>query len=75
MGIIANKFNSNPIHIDSQFIDEIENKVLKIKILINKILVKFKLIRKKNLFLYLKYESKSLILAYFSNIIFKCLCI
>ena len=49
IGIIENKFNSNPIHIENQFVEEIENKVLKIKIKKNNIFVKFKLIRKKNI--------------------------
>lgn len=57
--MIENKFSSNPIHIDNQFIDEIEIIVLKIRNIKNIILVKFKLIRKKNFILYLEYESKS----------------
>jgi len=61
MGIIENKFNSNPIHIDNQLDAEIDIKVLNINIIKNVIFVKFKLIRKKNIILYLKYESKSLI--------------
>ena len=65
-GIIANKFNSNPIHIEIQFDDEIDIKVLNINNIKNIIFVKFKFIRKKNIILYLKYESKSLSLAYFS---------
>lgn len=59
--MIANKFNSNPIHIDNQFIDEIVIKVLNISKFKNKIFVRFKFIRKKNFILYLKYESKSFI--------------
>lgn len=49
IGIIENKFNSNPIHIDNQLEVEIEIKDLKIIKLININFVKFKLIRKKNL--------------------------
>ena len=48
IGIIENKFNSNPIHIDNQLIEEIDKNVLNIKIIKNNIFVKFKLIRKKN---------------------------
>jgi len=61
IGIIENKFNSSPIHIDNQFDDEIDIKVLNINNIKNVILVKFKFIRKKNIILYLKYESKSLL--------------
>lgn len=49
MGIIANKFNSNPIHIVIQLEEEIVNKVLKINIIKKVIFVKFKFIRKKNI--------------------------
>ena len=43
MGMILNKFSSKPIHMDNQFMEEIDIKVLKINIFINKIFVKFKL--------------------------------
>ena len=61
MGIIENKFNSNPIHIDNQFDAEIDIRVLNISNVKNIIFVKFKFIRKKNFILYLKYESKSFV--------------
>ena len=64
-GIIANKFNSNPIHIEIQFDDEIDIKVLNINNIKNIIFVKFKFIRKKNFILYLKYESKSFFSLFF----------
>ena len=65
IGIIENRFNSKPIHIVSQLDEEIVIIVLKINIIINDILVKFKFIRKKNFILYLKYESKSFFSLFF----------
>lgn len=66
MGIIENKFNSRPIHIDIQFIDEIDIIVLKVKNIKNIIFVKFKLIRKKNFISIFGIWVQKLKLAYFS---------
>jgi hypothetical protein len=65
MGIIENKFNSKPIHMVNQFEDDKVKIVLNINIDRNIILVKFKFIRKKNIILYLKYESKSFFSLFF----------
>lgn len=80
MGIIENKFNSNPIHIENQFDEEIVIKVLKIINIKKVIFVKFKFIRKKNIISIVEVWIQKLNLAYFSfyisyNIIFSCLCI
>lgn len=68
IGIIAKRLISIPIHILNQFEDDIV--IIELKIIINKnvIFVKFKLIRKKNLFYSWSMNPIAYDLAYFSDL-------